>query len=368
MSEAESLSVHQNDNELVELSHFHSVNILVGVVSSLFCIATLIVFFSRRNFFHHNKLLTLLGFADLCSSLGIVLLGMMRKAIYDRIMETSQVPIETSWSCAIKPFVYLRLIGALIPPLVLTIVSIERFLAVYMPNFYRRRISPYPNIAPMVVLLHCGISLFAAYSVAWYYRTKLVDFFCGRKRSFSPEYSTYVFLTSIVGYAMAFLINVITACRLARLSFFYRQNSVNSETGKHIRRLHYLMAISLLAFLLVGMPDALFLSSPWLGPSGSALSKALSEPSNWMIAARCSANFFVYLLFREEFRVRVYEMLGCLNTDPSREREYEVSALGGTNQNRIAIVGQWNQQAKNSISLLSEFAERQIRPTAESRK
>uniref|UniRef100_A0A183BUN6 G_PROTEIN_RECEP_F1_2 domain-containing protein n=1 Tax=Globodera pallida TaxID=36090 RepID=A0A183BUN6_GLOPA len=361
MLETESFSIHDNDNELVELIQFHNVNMLIGAMASLICLATLAVFFSSKHFFRHNKLLTLLGFADLCSSFGILMLGMMRKALYDRLMETSQVPVETSWTCASKPYVYLRLVGVLIPPWVLAIVSIERLLAVFAPNFYRRHISPYPNIAPLVIILYCGIAMVVAYSIAWHYRTRLVDSYCGRKKTIAPGFTKFVFLTNIIGFCMAFLINVVTTCRLARVSLFCWQNGPNSENRKHMRRMHYLLVISLLAVLLVAVPNALFLSSPWLGPKGNALSKALSEPSNWMIAARSSANLGVYLLLKEEFRRRVYEMLGCLSSNPNREREYEVSALGGISQNRVAIVGQWNQQAKNSILLLSELAERQIR-------
>uniref|UniRef100_A0A914LBI2 Uncharacterized protein n=1 Tax=Meloidogyne incognita TaxID=6306 RepID=A0A914LBI2_MELIC len=64
----------------------------------------------------------------------------MRKGLFTTVMETSRVPIETSWTCAGKPFVYLRLLGALIPPGIVFWISIERFVAVYASDFYRKHI------------------------------------------------------------------------------------------------------------------------------------------------------------------------------------------------------------------------------------
>ncbi|KAL3069012.1 hypothetical protein niasHT_038279 [Heterodera trifolii] len=87
-----------------------------------------------------TELLALLSVADLCSCLGILALGLMRKALYERIVETSQVPLETIWSCASKPFVFLRLIGVIVPPWVILWISAERFMAVLTPKIYCRHI------------------------------------------------------------------------------------------------------------------------------------------------------------------------------------------------------------------------------------
>ncbi|CAK5082009.1 unnamed protein product [Meloidogyne enterolobii] len=129
-----------DDNQLIALIRFHSIDIIIGGISSFLCALTLLIFISSKQFFLHNKLLALLALADLFTSIGVLDLGLMRKGLFTTVMETSRVPIETSWTCAGKPFVYLRLLGALIPPGIVFWISIERFVAVYASDFYRKHI------------------------------------------------------------------------------------------------------------------------------------------------------------------------------------------------------------------------------------
>ncbi|KAL3092455.1 hypothetical protein niasHS_007664 [Heterodera schachtii] len=233
-----------------------------GAIASLICATTVAVFFSSSHFLKLNKLLALLSVADLCSCLGILALGLMRKALYERIVETSQVPLETIWSCASKPFVFLRLIGVIVPPWVILWISAERFMAVLTPKIYCRHI--FKRLA----------------------------------------------------------INCATALRLARLRSHLKSRG---HIQRQLNRVHYMLIISLFSTLTVTVPNVLFLSNilfrKWMHSD-------LTDPSNWMITAKCAANFFVFLLFKEEFRVRIYEILGCISRDPSNERQYEVSALG----------------------------------------
>ncbi|KAL3099545.1 hypothetical protein niasHS_003000 [Heterodera schachtii] len=83
-----------DDSELISLIQFHSIDIIVGAFSSMICVITIFVFISSKQMLSHNKLLTLLAAADLCTSLGIFVLGLMRKALYEQVMETSRIPIE----------------------------------------------------------------------------------------------------------------------------------------------------------------------------------------------------------------------------------------------------------------------------------
>uniref|UniRef100_A0A914H7T5 G-protein coupled receptors family 1 profile domain-containing protein n=1 Tax=Globodera rostochiensis TaxID=31243 RepID=A0A914H7T5_GLORO len=82
------------DSELISLIQFHSIDIIVGAFSSLICVLTFFVFISSKQMMCRNKLLTLLAAADLCTSLGIFVLGLMRKALYEQVMETSRIPVE----------------------------------------------------------------------------------------------------------------------------------------------------------------------------------------------------------------------------------------------------------------------------------
>uniref|UniRef100_A0A183C9E4 G_PROTEIN_RECEP_F1_2 domain-containing protein n=1 Tax=Globodera pallida TaxID=36090 RepID=A0A183C9E4_GLOPA len=287
---------------------------------------------SSTHFLKQNKLLALLAVADLCSSLGILTLGLMRKALYERIVETSQVPLETIWSCASKPFVYLRLIGVIVPPWVVLWISSERFMAVLTPQIYCRHIFNRSRFVLPIILLYSVLSLGFVYFIAWSKRNDPVEAYCGRRKIFTKYYSIYTFLVDIFSYSIALAINCATACRLARLQSHLKSRGC---IQRQVNRVHYMLIISLFATLTVTVPNALFLSSilfhKWMHFD-------LTDPSNWMITAKCAANFFIFLLFMEEFRVRIYEILGCISRNPSRERQYEVSALGLAMTNRRRTV------------------------------
>jgi len=137
----EPLASSYTDDELLSLIEWHTVDFWVGLVSSLLCLPTLIVFISSRQFLVPNKLLALLAVGDLMTCVGIMLVGVMRRNMYETAMETGRVPVETSWSCAWKPFVVLRLFGSLIPPGIVLWVGFERFLAVFAPVVYKTKVS-----------------------------------------------------------------------------------------------------------------------------------------------------------------------------------------------------------------------------------
>lgn len=316
---------HYDDNDLISLIQFHSIDIVVGTISSFICALTLLVFISSKQFLCQNKLLTQLAAADLCTSVGILALGLMRKALYTSVMETSRVPVETSWTCAGKPFVYLRLLGAVIPPGIVLWISCERFFAVYASSFYRRHITKHANIPPMVIFVYTVLAVLIAYLIAWLNRNRgAVESYCGRKNAFTKGYTTYVYVADVLGFVIALLINCITLCRLGRM---YAQRENRYEVKKQLRRINYLLVISFVSTLTVAIPNGISLVSAFFG----RLNIWLLDPANWMIATKCSINFFVYLLLKADFRQRVYEILGCLSVDQlhDKDRAYELSGATG---------------------------------------
>ncbi|CAK5069778.1 unnamed protein product [Meloidogyne enterolobii] len=263
-----------DDNQLIALIRFHSIDIIIGGISSFLCALTLLIFISSKQFFLHNKLLALLALADLFTSIGVLDLGLMRKGLFTTVMETSRVPIETSWTCAGKPFVYLRLLGALIPPGIVFWISIERFVAVYAQNI--------PSLA---ILIYTIIAVTTAYTIAWLNRNKgAVEAYCGRKVAFTKSYTTYVYLADVLGFVIALLVNCITLCRLGHL---YSQRENRFEVKKQVRRIHYLLLISIMSTLTVAIPNGISLVSAWFG---------------------------------RDFRQRVYEILGCLSVDDWQDK------------------------------------------------
>ncbi|KAF7632874.1 G_PROTEIN_RECEP_F1_2 domain-containing protein [Meloidogyne graminicola] len=286
-----------DDNQLIALIRFHSIDIIM---------------------------LTLLALADLFTSIGVLDLGLMRKALFTTVMETSRVPVETSWTCAGKPFVYLRLLGALIPPGIVFWISIERFVAVFASDFYRKHIIKHQNIPSLFIIFYTIIAVSIAYTIAWLNRNKgPVEAYCGRKVAFTKGYTTYVYLADVLGFVIALLVNCITLCRLGHL---YAQRENRFEVKKQVRRIHYLLLISIMSTLTVAIPNGISLVSAWFG----RLNIALSDPANWMIAAKCSVNLFIYLVLKADFRQRIYEILGCLSVDDWQDKG---RVFGNTSRN-----------------------------------
>ncbi|KAL3071043.1 hypothetical protein niasHT_037202 [Heterodera trifolii] len=173
-----------------------------------------------------------------------------------------------------------------------------------------------------IILTYAFFSLFFVYSIAWTKRNEPVEAYCGRRKVFTKYYSIYTFMVDIFSYSIALAINCATALRLARLRSHLKSRG---HIQRQLNRVHYMLVISLFSTLTVTVPNVLFLSNILLH---KWMHFDLTDPSNWLITAKCAANFFVFLLFKEEFRVRIYEILGCISRDPSNERQYEVSALG----------------------------------------
>uniref|UniRef100_A0A915E9H6 G-protein coupled receptors family 1 profile domain-containing protein n=1 Tax=Ditylenchus dipsaci TaxID=166011 RepID=A0A915E9H6_9BILA len=316
----EPLNSRYTDDELLTLIQWHTVDTFVGLIGTLICLPTLFVFISSKKFFINNKLLTLLAISDFLTCLGILMVGFMRKNMFTAAMETGRVPIESSWSCAWKPFVWLRLLGSLIPPGIVLWISVERFLAVFCPLFYRSNIKKHSSVPPIGIVVYTSIAVVVAYSIAWYNRNNPdgAPFYCGRKVSFSIVFTTYVYAADVAGFVLALVLNCLTLCKLGDL---YARRKNRFEVHRQLKRIRYMVVISLISTLTVAIPNALSLSSAWFG----RLDIYLSEPAVWMIAFKSSINFFVYLVLKSEFRQRVYEILGCLNgVDQEHKREQQV--------------------------------------------
>ncbi|KAL3122241.1 hypothetical protein niasHT_001510 [Heterodera trifolii] len=263
---------------------------------------------------------------------------------------------NTAWTCAWKPFVYLRLLGAIVPPCAVLWISIERFFSIFASSIYRNRISPNKNIPPICILVYTAVAVLIAYTLSWYNRCVHVEAYCGRKNAFTRNYTTFVYLADFFGFFIALVINCVSLCHLGRL---YTQREHRIEAKKQLKRIHYLLVISLVSTLTVAIPNGISLTSAWFG----RLNIALSDPANWMIAAKCSTNFFVYLFLKAGYRQRIYEILGCVSIDQRLERRFGTTGYAaggiGLNVGKIAVIEPLpSHQKRDSIADLAKIMER----------
>ncbi len=85
------------------------------------------------------QILITLNIADLINCIGILLMGINRRSLYRRIIDTLSIPIRTSWQCAAEPWLWLRAVGDLWPPVIQCLMGLERFLCVFAPIWYRSK-------------------------------------------------------------------------------------------------------------------------------------------------------------------------------------------------------------------------------------
>ncbi|KAH7730563.1 Protein F09C12.6 [Aphelenchoides avenae] len=223
--------------------------------------------------------------------------------MYDSVLATHEIPIENSWTCAWKAFVGIRLMGSLIPPAVVLLISAERSLAVFCPVFYRNNVKRSNCKSVLSVLTYTAISVLTAFTIAYAYRDSPnpVPFYCGRKAAFSAAYSTYVYVADIAGYTIGLLFNSIALCGLYR---HYAGREMRSDAQRQLQWLRNLLVISLVSTLTVAIPNMISLRSAWIG----RVDIPFSAGAQWMSALKSSINFFVYLSFKPDFRDRVAEI------------------------------------------------------------
>jgi len=124
------------------------------------------------------------------------------------------------------------------------------------------------SLLPFFVILgYITTASLTAYALA-YIRSRLSDnapFYCGRKVSFGRVYSTFIYTADVFGFTTAFVLNCITLARLARL---YRRRRNRLEVQKQLKRIRYMLVISITSTVMVAFPNAVSLSAAWLKKVG----------------------------------------------------------------------------------------------------
>ncbi|KAI6213627.1 hypothetical protein M3Y94_00172400 [Aphelenchoides besseyi] len=287
---------------LKKLILYHSVDVWIGSIGSALNIVLLAVFFSKRTFFQQNMLLVVLAIGDFCACCGVLSVGLSRRQLYNEILETGKVPVENSWSCAMKPFVWLRLLGSVVPSIAVLWISIERLLAVLTPVFYRNNLSRNKVTPSVCIFLYAAVLCTIAVVIAFLNRRQLAVYYCGRKASFSNLLSTYIYSSASICYILSLFFNVIALISLGN-AYAHRRNVV--EVQRQLRILRYLVIISFISTIVILIPNGISIFTVIYG----RMPLTLVESASWICALKSSLNLFVYLLLKTDFRSRVYEII-----------------------------------------------------------
>ncbi|KAK0393150.1 hypothetical protein QR680_000076 [Steinernema hermaphroditum] len=291
-----------NDTDVAEiplLITFHTINFYFGIAGTLVNVLLLLIFLTYRLFVNKYKVLIILAVADSVNTIAVVLMGHNRVALYSEALEMLKVPMRTSWQCAIEPWMAVKLIGDLWPPIIHIIMGLERLLSIMTPVWYRKKMESRSLIVGTTTVGFVVISVAVGFAIAWIKDSEgYVEYYCGRKAAFSKPYGSYIYITNVFGYSLGFLLNFAAYGKAQML-----RKSKNAMS--HLRRIRYYLLISFCSTVLVSLPNIISLCSAWI----KDVNNAVSKPAVWAMCFNSSLNLFVYIALNQDFRRRCLQLL-----------------------------------------------------------
>ncbi|VDK27872.1 unnamed protein product [Gongylonema pulchrum] len=103
----------------------------------------------------------------------------------------------TPISCAMKAYVWIRLIGTLWPPAIQLAIGADRAASILKPFWHRRYIDNKDWQLGVTTFLFVMVSLFAGLLIVLMNSDRTVIFYCGRKATFSNGFGYYVYFAEV---------------------------------------------------------------------------------------------------------------------------------------------------------------------------
>lgn len=130
------------------------------------------------------------------------------------------------------------------------------------------------GVPPLVVSVYSIVAVCMAYVIAWLKRDGAqAPFYCGRKVSFTVYFSSYVYCADVTGFMLALVLNLLTLCKLANL---YAKRMNRYEVQRQLKRIRYMIVISLVSTLFVALPNGISLISAWVGRVSERASESIT--------------------------------------------------------------------------------------------
>uniref|UniRef100_A0A0N5B4N3 G_PROTEIN_RECEP_F1_2 domain-containing protein n=1 Tax=Strongyloides papillosus TaxID=174720 RepID=A0A0N5B4N3_STREA len=190
------------------LLSFQTMNMIFGSIGIIINILLIIILLSSEFFRCYRRLILLLAIGDLCNCIYVFMQGYERKEIYLHAFKTGYVKNQTYWSCALKVFDWMGLLGSLIPHIVTFIMSIERTVAFKYPLLYERYFSKGDVKACSFCCIYVIINMILAFTLAYLHRNVPSRYFCGRKVSYTYAYISFIYGMNVFGYVSCFIVTL----------------------------------------------------------------------------------------------------------------------------------------------------------------
>uniref|UniRef100_A0A914XQC7 G-protein coupled receptors family 1 profile domain-containing protein n=1 Tax=Plectus sambesii TaxID=2011161 RepID=A0A914XQC7_9BILA len=102
--------------------------VVTGAIASVFNMVCIVVFVTRKELRIKYLLFAVLAFANLINTLFLFLAGTVRRQM---IFTNQYNQMRSTFECLLQPGPHLQLLGGQLPAVILLVIDVERFIAVY---------------------------------------------------------------------------------------------------------------------------------------------------------------------------------------------------------------------------------------------
>lgn len=263
------------------------------------------VFLSTSHFRQQYQMFIALAIGDLINGMAFFLTGFIRTG--SRRVEEPATAIDCMFKAGTIPMI----VGSQLPALCTLALSIERYLAVSWPFWYRTnwtRTRQQMTIA--TCFLWAAFAVIVAFLFAAHYgdQVKSPTGTCFISQATGPLYSLAHFALVIIFHVVAFVVNVYALCLGTRKS----SNRADADLLRaEATRVRLILIISALSVLLVAIPNTLLLTLVLKVFSGDVYT-TLQHNAGYvfvLFSANSAINLAVYLYLSRDFRSRFFGIL-----------------------------------------------------------
>uniref|UniRef100_A0A914W293 G-protein coupled receptors family 1 profile domain-containing protein n=1 Tax=Plectus sambesii TaxID=2011161 RepID=A0A914W293_9BILA len=278
-----------------------------GAAAILANILIAAVFLSTSRFRKQYQMFIALAFGEGINGIASFLTGFMRTGF-----GLVEHPV-TAMDCLLKPHVIPLIIGAQLPALCTLALSIERFVAVTTPFWYR---SKWTHSKQQLIIAGCFVTTALSVAVAFlssaHYGEEIrapTQRLCFIKQTTGPVYSSMHYALVVVFHLCAFILNVYA---LSQGTY----KTVNRGDSGLIRaeapRIRLILIISAFSLILVAIPNTLlWVINLKLFFSPDVSTTLLNNIGYFFVlfSANSAINLILYLCLSRDFRSRILEIL-----------------------------------------------------------
>ncbi|XGW29965.1 hypothetical protein V3C99_009189 [Haemonchus contortus] len=291
----------REDSFFIELMGYHKINIELGAICAVFSMILIWFLVTSKEFRRNRKLIITLAVADTFNCVGILLMGMNRHVLYGSVLQSGRYGSETSWTCARQPWLLVKTIGDVWPPIVQCFMGTEQLFAAITcaaPN--KRQNKSRSDILVVTSIIFVIAVVGTGYTLAFISRSNgNVKYYCGRKATFGKKFSSLIYTHNIIGYASGVVLNLFALLKARKVKG--KCLIVSMHQSEHIHRIRSCLIVSILATILVSIPNCLSIVSVLVG----SVRDRISKPAVWATCVCSGVNLFVYLVIDREFRQHV---------------------------------------------------------------